>query len=332
MLDRTSLVITILGAINWLLVGLFQFDLVAYLCGGQAAVVSRVIYTIVGIAGLWCISLPLPRASRRPRGRVSFSASASGATPAGSAFFRPQCPCRGTFSHLQTSKKRRLKRKNSALPFARLQTPPNVLKYFCGGVRMAGEEVLARARLRDADAVPDAGHGRRAGRGPRGDHFAVDQRLCLHTAPARARTARSSARCARERACSTSAAAAAWPMSARQAASRAMSTPATWKRSATQAPATSYYVQSSSLAVYNSPSTSSSRSTTPAQGLPPAAGGRQRQLGQDPLAGRRAGLRAAGRPAPRHDLSGANRRAGKQRSPLISWIRAIFAFAGLVGR
>ena len=57
MLDRTSLVITILGAINWLLVGLFQFDLVAYICGGQAAAASRVIYTIVGIAGLWCISL-----------------------------------------------------------------------------------------------------------------------------------------------------------------------------------------------------------------------------------------------------------------------------------
>ena len=57
MLDRTSLVITILGAINWLLVGLFQFDLVAYICGGQAAVVSLVIDTSVGIAGLWCISL-----------------------------------------------------------------------------------------------------------------------------------------------------------------------------------------------------------------------------------------------------------------------------------
>ena len=57
MLDRTSLVITIIGAINWLLVGLFRFDLVAYICGGQTAVVSRVIYTIVGIAGLWCISL-----------------------------------------------------------------------------------------------------------------------------------------------------------------------------------------------------------------------------------------------------------------------------------
>ena len=57
MLDRTSLVIKIIGAINWLLVGLFRFDLVAYICGGQTAVVSRVIYTIVGIAGLWCISL-----------------------------------------------------------------------------------------------------------------------------------------------------------------------------------------------------------------------------------------------------------------------------------
>jgi len=57
MLDRTSLIITIIGAINWLLVGLFQFDLVAYICGGQSAVLSRIIYTVVGIAGLWCISL-----------------------------------------------------------------------------------------------------------------------------------------------------------------------------------------------------------------------------------------------------------------------------------
>ncbi len=57
MLDRTSLILTIIGAINWLLVGLFQFDLVAYICGGQGAVISRIIYTIVGIAGLWCSSL-----------------------------------------------------------------------------------------------------------------------------------------------------------------------------------------------------------------------------------------------------------------------------------
>ena len=57
MLDRISLVLTIIGGINWLLVGLFQFDLVAYICGGQDAVISRIIYSIVGVAGLWCISL-----------------------------------------------------------------------------------------------------------------------------------------------------------------------------------------------------------------------------------------------------------------------------------
>ena len=43
MLDNTSLVITIIGAINWLLVGLFRFDLVAYICGGQASTLSRII-------------------------------------------------------------------------------------------------------------------------------------------------------------------------------------------------------------------------------------------------------------------------------------------------
>lgn len=57
MLDRISLILVIIGAINWGLIGLFQFDLVAYLFGGQAAVISRIIYAIVGIAGLWCISL-----------------------------------------------------------------------------------------------------------------------------------------------------------------------------------------------------------------------------------------------------------------------------------
>ena len=57
MLDRTSLILTIIGGINWLLVGLFQFDLVAYICGGQAATLSRIIYAVVGVAALWCISL-----------------------------------------------------------------------------------------------------------------------------------------------------------------------------------------------------------------------------------------------------------------------------------
>lgn len=57
MLDKLSLVLVIIGAINWALIGIFQFDLVAYLFGGQAATFSRIIYTLVGAAGLWCISL-----------------------------------------------------------------------------------------------------------------------------------------------------------------------------------------------------------------------------------------------------------------------------------
>ena len=57
MLDTVSLLLVIIGAINWLLVGVFQFDLVAWIFGGQAAMLSRIIYTLVGAAGLWCISL-----------------------------------------------------------------------------------------------------------------------------------------------------------------------------------------------------------------------------------------------------------------------------------
>jgi uncharacterized membrane protein YuzA (DUF378 family) len=57
MVDRISLLLVIIGAINWALVGIFQFDLVAYLFGGQGATVSRIIYTVIGAAGLWCISL-----------------------------------------------------------------------------------------------------------------------------------------------------------------------------------------------------------------------------------------------------------------------------------
>ena len=57
MLDMISLILVIIGALNWLLVGLFQFDAVAWICGGQTAVLSRIIYAIVGVAGLWSISL-----------------------------------------------------------------------------------------------------------------------------------------------------------------------------------------------------------------------------------------------------------------------------------
>lgn len=56
-IDRIALILAIIGGINWGCVGLFRFDIVAFLCGGQTGVVSRVIYTLVGLAALWCISM-----------------------------------------------------------------------------------------------------------------------------------------------------------------------------------------------------------------------------------------------------------------------------------
>lgn len=56
-IDRIALILTIVGALNWGSIGLFRFDLVAWLCGGQAAIVSRIVYTLVALAGIWCISL-----------------------------------------------------------------------------------------------------------------------------------------------------------------------------------------------------------------------------------------------------------------------------------
>lgn len=56
-MDTTALFLTIVGALNWALVGIFQFDLVAWIFGGQGALLSRVIYTLIGLAGIWCISL-----------------------------------------------------------------------------------------------------------------------------------------------------------------------------------------------------------------------------------------------------------------------------------
>jgi len=55
-MKKFSLILVIIGALNWLLVGLFRFDLVAAICGGQASVLARIIYVIVGLAGLWSIS------------------------------------------------------------------------------------------------------------------------------------------------------------------------------------------------------------------------------------------------------------------------------------
>ena len=56
-MDRIALILTVIGALNWGSIGLFQFDLVAWICGGPATLLSRIIYTVVGLAGIWCISL-----------------------------------------------------------------------------------------------------------------------------------------------------------------------------------------------------------------------------------------------------------------------------------
>ncbi len=66
-MDTTALILSIIGAINWGLVSLFQFDLVAWICGGQTAFLSRVIYGLVGLAGLWCITLLFRRGRETDR-------------------------------------------------------------------------------------------------------------------------------------------------------------------------------------------------------------------------------------------------------------------------
>ena len=55
-MDTIALILAIVGCINWGLVGLFQFDLVAWLFGGTGALLSRLVFAVVGLAGLWCIS------------------------------------------------------------------------------------------------------------------------------------------------------------------------------------------------------------------------------------------------------------------------------------
>ena len=56
-MDTLALILSIIGSLNWGLVGIFQFDLVAWLFGSTGSVVSRIIYTVVALAGLWCITL-----------------------------------------------------------------------------------------------------------------------------------------------------------------------------------------------------------------------------------------------------------------------------------
>lgn len=57
MIDKISLILVIIGALNWGSIGLFKFDIVGWIFGGQGAIVSRIIFTVVALAGIWCISM-----------------------------------------------------------------------------------------------------------------------------------------------------------------------------------------------------------------------------------------------------------------------------------
>ena len=57
MLDKIALTLLVIGGINWGSIGIFQFDFVAWICGGQTGMISRIVYTLVGLSALWCISI-----------------------------------------------------------------------------------------------------------------------------------------------------------------------------------------------------------------------------------------------------------------------------------
>lgn len=69
-MDRIALILSIIGSLNWGLVGLFQFDLVAWICGGAGTLLARIIYTVVALAGAWCISLIFRPDETRVRDRA----------------------------------------------------------------------------------------------------------------------------------------------------------------------------------------------------------------------------------------------------------------------
>ncbi len=67
MLDKIALLLAIVGGLNWGLMGIFHLDAVAWLFGGQGSIFSRVIYTLVALGAIWCVSLlfrPEPRDNR----------------------------------------------------------------------------------------------------------------------------------------------------------------------------------------------------------------------------------------------------------------------------
>ena len=56
-MDRVSLILVILGALNWASIGIFGFDTISYIFGGVGTTLSRIVFSIIGLAGLWCVSM-----------------------------------------------------------------------------------------------------------------------------------------------------------------------------------------------------------------------------------------------------------------------------------
>jgi uncharacterized membrane protein YuzA (DUF378 family) len=65
-IEWIALVLVVVGALNWGLVGLFQFDLVATLFGGQAAPLSRIVYALVGLAGIGLLAMRTAKVGAQP--------------------------------------------------------------------------------------------------------------------------------------------------------------------------------------------------------------------------------------------------------------------------
>ena len=74
MFDKIALCLVLIGGINWGLVGIFQFDLIAWACGGSDSLLSRILYIVVALAAIWCISLYF-RKNERIRSRADTSES-----------------------------------------------------------------------------------------------------------------------------------------------------------------------------------------------------------------------------------------------------------------
>ena len=66
MLDKIALILAIIGGLNWGCIGLFQFDLVAWIFGGSGSLLARIVYTLVGLAAVWCSSGTMPPHRQSP--------------------------------------------------------------------------------------------------------------------------------------------------------------------------------------------------------------------------------------------------------------------------